>query len=202
MKRIVKFFCMFLSSIMLLNASEKIVEADTKTEQITMTVGEKKKIKIGKNNKIKLSKKGIIQINKKGKIIAKKTGKVKVIITQNKKVKKYNIKVKAKELKIDFSQVAKMTVRDLVYGYYDELTLEEMEVVKNLLLTTTLRQSFVNSNKVVGNGSEKYKLCMYDIEDEELYNLNIGADGIQEHNGTAYFATEKMNMDIFADFLK
>lgn len=134
MKRIVKFFCMFLSSIMLLNASEKIVEADSKTEQITMTVGEKKKIKIRKNNKIKLSKKGIIQINKKGKIIAKKTGKVKVIITQNKKVK-------------------------------------------------------------------KYKLCMYDIEDEELYNLNIGADGIQEHNGTAYFATEKMNMDIFAEYI-
>ena len=95
MKRIVKFFCMFLSSIMLLNASEKIVEADTKTEQITMTVGEKKKIKIGKNNKIKLSKKGIIQINKKGKIIAKKTGKVKKGLN----VQKYNKFLKIKIIK-------------------------------------------------------------------------------------------------------
>lgn len=109
--------------------------------------------------------------------------------------------VKAKELKIDFSEVAEMTIRDLVYGYSKELTSEEMESVKELFSSTQLKQYSINSNKSVGNGAMKYKICMYDTSGKELYNLNVGTDCVAVHNGDTYRSSENINCSVWDDLM-
>lgn len=197
-------FTICLISTVFVNASVIFINANAKTEvkKITIEVGQKRKINMWKaNNKIKLSKKGIISITKKGKITALKTGTVNVTIKHQKKTKKYKIVVKAKKFEIDFTKVVTMTIRDLVYGYSNELTLEEMEIVKNLFVSTQLKKYSVTSNKI-GNGSMKYKICMYNKDGEELYNLNVGTDYVSVHKGDTYLSSEKIDCDVLADLIK
>ena len=79
------------------------VQPQAKTQSITLTVGQKKKLSVKKKWKKvrwKSSKPGVVSVSTKGKITAKKPGKATITARSGKKKQKYRVTVKKSEIEI------------------------------------------------------------------------------------------------------